>query len=342
MNNQKSSNPISRTIIGDIAERSGVSATTVSRVLNGHKDVSIATRNRVMKLINELGYVPQRNVQTTDLLGMTVPLFNSYFGAIMEGAFDALQGKKAQFLTIRTENNYETETTQVQQLLNQNINGLLFMLPQERAEELLKLKQKGIPFVVVDPFLPLPNEIPTILIENISASILVMEHLFSLGHRRIGIITGPPHWGSTIDRTAGYYAALVSAGLPIDPALICEGRLTPESGQEVGAHLVSLPNPPTAIFAFNDGMAVGAMHAVIEHGLRVPEDISVVGFDDVEANLAYTTPSLTTIHHPLREIGRLAVDVLYRLIQQQPLEATHIKLSARLVIRSSTGPCKDR
>ncbi|GCE16459.1 LacI family DNA-binding transcriptional regulator [Dictyobacter kobayashii] len=340
MDNRKSTKEFSRTVIGDIAAKSGVSATTVSRVLHGHKDVSAATRDKVMQHIAELGYVPQRNDRaTTCRIGFSIPMFNDYFGYIIDGAYESLRGRDAQFITIRTNNLYETEINQVQRLLEQNINGLIFILPQHSVEDLLHLKQKGIPFVVTDPFVSLPDAIPTIAVENISASMLAMEHLLSLGHRRIAIITGPSHWGSTIDRTTGYYAALASAGLAIDPTLIREGRWTPESGQEVVNHLLSLPDPPTAIFAFNDGMAIGAMHAIQEHGLRVPEDISVIGFDDASLNLPYITPALTTLHHPLQEIGRLAVDVLYRLIQHQPLDETHIKLSARLIIRSSTGPC---
>ncbi len=342
MNNQKDTNRFSRTVIKDIAEKSGVSATTVSRVLHGHKDVSSETRNRVLLRINELGYVPQRNTRpASTLVGLSVPMFNGYFGFIMEGAFESLQGRDAQFVTIRTLNLHDAEASQELQSLSQNTNGMIFILPQQSTEELMALKQQGLPFVVVDPFVPLPNEIPVITVENISASMLVMEHLLSLGHRRIAIITGPPHWGSTLDRTSGYYAALASAGIPIDSALICEGRWTPLSGEEVGEHLLSLPDPPTAIFAFNDAMAVGAIYAILKSGRRVPEDISVVGFDDASPDLPYITPALTTIHHPLVEIGRLAVDVLYRLMQQQPLETTHIKLTARLIVRDSTAICNN-
>jgi LacI family transcriptional regulator len=341
VSNRKDTNEFSRTVIGDIAEKSGVSSATVSRVLHGHKDVSSATRNKVLQYINELGYIPQRSTRTTtSRIGLSVPMFNSYFGHIMEGAFESLQGRDAQFVTIRTHNIHDNEAAQVKSLLSQDIHGMIFILPQESAAELLLLQKNGLPFVVTDPFVPLPNEIPTVMVENISASILAMEHLLSLGHRRIGIITGPPHWGMTINRTAGYYAALASAGIPIDPTLICEGRWTTQSGEEVGQQLLALPDPPTAIFAFNDEMAIGAMHAIIQSGRKVPEDISVIGFDDATPDLPYITPALTTLHHPLTEIGRLAVDVLYRLIQHQPLEATHIKLSARLVIRESTGPRK--
>ncbi|GCE31732.1 LacI family transcriptional regulator [Dictyobacter alpinus] len=342
MSDQKGTGRFSRTIISDIAEKSGVSATTVSRVLHGHKDVSIATRNKVMQYINETGYVAQRNARTTtSLLGLSVPLFNNYFGDIMEGMYDALLSRDAQCITIRTENRYDLETAHVQKLLTQDISGLLFILPQHTSDELAQLQKSGIPLVVTDPFVNLPDTIPTVMVENISASMLGMEHLLSLGHRRIGIVTGPAHWGMTINRVAGYYAALAAAGVPINPNLICEGRWTAESGEEICAQLLSLPEPPTAIFAFNDDMAIGVVHALSKRGIRVPEDISVVGFDDVSLNLPYITPGLTTVRQPLKEIGRLAVDVLYRLLQHQPLEATHIRLSARLVVRDSTGPCKE-
>ncbi len=342
MNTQKNTGRFSRTVIKDIAEKSGVSATTVSRVLHGHKDVSNETRNKVLLRINELGYVPQRTTRPSGtLVGLSVPMFNSYFGFIMDGAFESLQGRDAQFVTARTLNLHDKEANQELQLLSQNTHGMILILPHQSPKELLALKHQGTPFVVVDPFVPLPDEIPVIMVENISASMLVMEHLLLLGHRRIAAITGPPHWGSTLDRTAGYYAALASASIPIDPELICEGRWTPLSGEEVGEHLMSLPNPPTAIFSFNDGMAVGAIHAILKSGRRVPEDVSVVGFDNASPDLPYMTPALTTIHHPLVEIGRLAVDVLYRLMQQQPLETTHIKLTARLIVRDSTAMCNN-
>jgi len=338
---QKDTNEFSRTVIGDIAERSGVSATTVSRVLNGHRDVSAATRHKVMQHIHELGYVPQRSARSaTSLLGLMVPMFNGYFGKIMEGAYEALQGRNAQLIIGRTDNQYEAEVPQVQQLLSQNVNGIMFILPQETTEDLFKLQNKGIPFIVTDPFSSLPDDIPVVMVENISASMSAMEHLLKLGHKRIGVITGPPHWGMTIDRLAGYYAVLAAANLPIDPALIREGRWTAESGAEVADALLALPQPPTAMFAFNDDMAIGAMHAIWKRGLRVPDDISVIGFDDALDNLPYAVPALTTVRQPLVEIGRLAIDVLYRMIQHQPLEATHIKLSARLIVRDSTGPCK--
>ncbi|GCE12762.1 LacI family DNA-binding transcriptional regulator [Tengunoibacter tsumagoiensis] len=341
MSNQRETNEVPRTVISDIAERSGVSATTVSRVLNGHKDVSAATRNKVMQYIKELGYVSHRTSRTSSAqLGITVPMFNNYFGKIIEGVYEALQGRNAQLLPIRTNNYYDAEVSQVQQLMNQEISGMIFTLPQENADELLRIKQKGLPFVVADPFRLLPDEIPTIMVENISASMIATEHLLKLGHRRIGVITGPPDWKTTIDRTTGYYAALASAGIPIDPVLICEGRWQADSGDEAARQLLALPEPPTAIFAFNDDMAIGAIYAVHASGLRVPEDISVVGCDDALDDLPYALPPLTTIHQPLREIGRIAVDVLYRIMQQQPLEATHIKLSARLIVRHSTGPRK--
>ncbi|GCE31737.1 DNA-binding transcriptional regulator CytR [Dictyobacter alpinus] len=342
MDKDKSSGEFTRSVMSDIAQKSGVSVTTVSRVLHGNKHVSFATRDKVMKHVNTLGYVHQRNThKITRRIGISVPFFNTYFGDIMEGAYEAVQGRGAQFIPVRTMNDYATEVSQMQQLLQQNISGMLFLLPQQPAADLLSLKeQQGIPFVVADPFILVPDEIPTIMVENISASMLGMEHLLSLGHRRISMITGPAHWAVTINRVAGYYAALAAAGVPIDPDLICEGRWTAESGEEICHYLLSLPEPPTAIFACNDAMAIGAMHNIHRQGLKIPEDISVIGFDDASEKLPYLIPPLTTIHHPLKEIGRLSIDVLYRLMQQQPLDATHIKLSTRLIIRESTGPCK--
>jgi LacI family transcriptional regulator len=294
-----------------------------------------------MQYVRESGYVSPRQARSaSQLIGLTIPVFNNYFGKLIEGAYEELLERGAQFVIARTDNRYENEVPQIQQFLHQNVSGIMFILPQESPEELLELQKQGIPFVIVDPFVPLPNEVPMVMVESISASMMAMEHLLKLGHRRIAVISGPVHWKMTIDRLAGYYSTLAPAGILIDPALICEGRWTAESGYEKAEALFALPQPPTAIFAFNDDMAIGVLHAAWKHGLRVPEDLSVVGFDDALENLPYSIPPLTTVHQPLKEVGRLAIDVLYRVLQHQPLEATHIKLSARLVVRGTTGPAR--
>jgi len=162
------------------------------------------------------------------------------------------------------------------------------------------------------------------------------EHLLSLGHRRIGAITGPHGWVASVDRLAGYRVSLAAAGLSADPELIAKGNFTNESGYAGAVELLSLRKPPTAIFAFNDEMAVGAMRAAEERGLQIPRDLSIVGFDDVEKT-QIVTPSLTTVRQPLAEMGRMAVSLLMRILDGQRLEALHIELKTRLIVRQSTA-----
>jgi LacI family transcriptional regulator len=164
-----------------------------------------------------------------------------------------------------------------------------------------------------------------------------MRHLLELGHRRIAQIAGPPGWVATEDRRRGYHAALAAAGILPDPVLTVEA--TPEigPGQDAAEHLLNLPDPPTAIFCFNDNIAIGAIQAARARGLRVPEELSIVGFDDVEG-ATIVTPKLTTVRQPLAEMGRTGVSLLMRLLAGERFETLHVELATRLVVRESTAP----
>ena len=170
---------------------------------------------------------------------------------------------------------------------------------------------------------------------------MATEHLISLGHRRIGVITGHGSWCATVDRLAGYHSALMAAGLPIIPDYVRVADFWVEEGYRAALELLALPTRPTAIFAMSDAMAVGVQRAARERGLALPSDLSVVGFDDVQI-ASVATPALTTVSQPLEELGRHAVAMLYRQINGQPLDANRMELSTRLVVRASTAPPGDR
>jgi LacI family transcriptional regulator len=216
-------------------------------------------------------------------------------------------------------------------------DGALIILPEETSEELERLLDGGYRFVVLDPLMPLDERIPSVSAAHASGADQAMRHLLELGHRRIAQITGPRGWLATEDRRRGYRAALAAAGVLPDPAL--EVRAEPEiaPGREAANHLLDLPEPPTAIFAFNDNIAIGALQAARARGLRVPDDLSVVGFDDVE-HATIVTPTLTTVRQPLAEMGRTAVSLLTRLLENQRFETLHVELATRLVVRESTAP----
>jgi len=332
-----------RVTMRDVARRAGVSMMTVSRVLNGHPDVAPATRDSVMRHALALGYGTwSSHLLTrarTGLIALAVPFIRSegdYFSDILAGAAEALAQRGAYLVLCSTRYDHDREVSLVDLLLRGRTDGALLICPSESPEELMTLHAEGHPFVVVDPNLPLAEEIPVIAAMNSAGARAAVDHIIALGHRRIGIMTGSLQWTESIDRLAGYHAALAAAGFPVDSDLLAEADFTMQGGFEAGRRLLSLEDPPTAIFACNDNMAIGVLRAALAKGLAVPEDLSVVGFDDVAA-AALVTPALTTVRQPLQDMGRAAVDLLYRLIEGRPVEALRTEVATRLVVRASTG-----
>ena len=332
-----------RLTIRQIADLAGVSIATVSRVLNGRGDVSDETRDFVSQVIRENGYTANRNARglsagRTGLVGILVPLvYPAYFSAILAGAAEALSAENLQIVLSPTGHEHDREVS-VLDRLHGLTDGALIILPEESSEELERLLDRGYRFVVLDPLMPLDERIPSVSAAHTSGADQAMRHLLELGHRRIAQITGPRGWVATEDRRRGYRAALAAAGILPDPALEVEAEPEIPTGRVAADYLLDLPEPPTAIFAFNDNIAIGAIQAARARGLRVPEDLSIVGFDDVE-HATIVTPALTTVRQPLAEMGRTAVSLLMRLLlERQRVEALHVELATRLVVRDSTAP----
>jgi LacI family transcriptional regulator len=334
--------PAHRVTIREIADRAGVSIATVSRVLNGRGDVSDETRELVSRIIRENGYTANRSARglsagRTGLAGVLVPLvFPAYFAGILAGAAEALSEQGLQIVLSPTGGEHEREVS-VLDRLHGLTDGALIILPEESNEELARLLDGGYRFVVVDPLMPLDERIPSVSAAHTSGADQAMRHLLELGHRRIAQITGPRGWVATEDRRRGYRAALAAAGILPDPALEVESIPEVDPGRAAAERLLDLPERPTAIFAFNDNIAIGAIQAARARGLGVPEDLSVVGFDDVE-HATIVTPALTTVRQPLEEMGRTAVSLLVRLLERQRFETLHLELATRLVVRDSTAP----
>jgi LacI family transcriptional regulator len=333
----------SRTTIRDIAARAGVSVATVSRVLNGRPDVSPRTRETILQSIREYGYSTNRNARglaggRTGLIGLALPFVHSaYFGHIAAGAAEALAEHDARLVLCLTEHQHDREVTLLDRLMHGTTDGALILLPSETSAELIALREQDYPFVIIDPMLPLDDSLPVVSVAHWHGARAATDHLIGLGHRRIAIITGYPTWVASIDRLSGYRAAMVAAGLSIDPQLVREADWQIEGGYEQARHLLDLPEPPTAIFALNDNMAIGVMQAAHECGLDIPHDISVVGVDDIDMS-SVLAPPLTTVRQPLQEMGRVAVGLLWRLIEGQSVEATRLELATRLIVRYSTAP----
>jgi LacI family transcriptional regulator len=333
----------SRVTIREIAEAAGVSIATVSRVVNGRGDVAPETRAHVTQVIQERGYTTNRSARglsagRTGVVGMLVPLvYPAYFAAILSGVAEALYEQDLRLLLSPTQHEHDREVSLLDRLVDGMADGALIVLPEESNEELERLLELGYSFVVVDPRMPLGGRIPSVSAAHASGADQAMRHLLGLGHRRIGVLTGPRGWVATEDRRRGYHAALAAAGILPDPALEMESNFEIGGGVEAAGHLLDLPERPTAIFAFNDNLAVGTIDGARQRGLRVPEDLSVVGFDDVE-HATIVAPALTTIRQPLAEMGRMAVTLLMRLLEKQRFETLHVELATRLVVRKSTGP----
>jgi LacI family transcriptional regulator len=335
-----------RATIRDIADLAGVSIATVSRVLNDRPDVAPETRETVLQVVREHGFQTNRGARAlssgrTGMIGLMLPLVgDAYFGPLLEGAAEALYESDLRIVLAPTLHKHDREVSVLDRLMRGTIDGAILMLPEESGDELLALQRNGFPIVVVDPREQPPEGIPCVAAMHASGAKQATEHLLALGHRRIGAIAGSPGWYATEERLAGFRAALAGAGILLDPELVVYSDWRIPRGTEAARELLSLPDPPTAIFGFNDNVAIGALHAARERGLSVPDDLSVVGFDDTEQSII-VTPRLTSVSQPLAELGRMGVSLLIRILEGQRVEALRMELATRLVVRESTGPPRD-
>ena len=333
----------SRATIRDIARHAGVSVATVSRVINGRPDVSAETREAVLRHVRAHNFTSNRSARAlsvgrTGLIGFTIPVAHAeYFTAILSGATEALYEQDMRVVLCPTRHEHEREVTLLDRLMHGTTDGAILLLPTETSDELRALRGQGFPFVVADPRFRLDEGIPAVSAAHWAGARSAMDHLLALGHRRIGLITGERGWVATEGRIDGYHTALAAAGVLPTPELVVEGDFLHESGYAAGLRLLDLAEPPTAILASNDNMAVGALQAARARGLRVPEELSVVGYDDTE-QASIVTPTLTTVRQPLEELGRTAVSLLTRLLERQRVEALHVELATKLVVRDSTAP----
>lgn len=334
-----------RVTIQDVAEMAGVSVATVSRVLNSHPDVSSGTRVEVLRYARELGYVNDRGQERrpaegrtrkrTRLVGLSVPDIKSeQVGTILAGVVEALHDRDAR-LVICSQG--RPPASLPEQLMPGVTDGALLIMPEDGRADLAALQESGYPFVVIEPTMPLDASVPAVSATNWAGARSAAEYLIQLGHTHIGIITGPEDWQISQDRLAGYHAALMTAGLPVMPNLQGSVALAVDDGHRAAQELLALPHVPSAILALSTVLAVGVLRAAREHGLRIPQDLSVVTFDDVDT-ASILTPALTAVRQPLQGEGRVGADMLYRLLEGQELDASRIELSTELIIRQSTAP----
>ncbi|MHA6764618.1 LacI family DNA-binding transcriptional regulator [Streptacidiphilus sp. PAMC 29251] len=330
--------PGSRVTVRAIAAEAGVSIATVSRVMNGQVQVTPETAELVRRAVDRLGApAPARRGATGGAVYVRCPyVLTDYFGLIVSSIAEALDLHHRRLVLGAGE---AAQHTAVLGTLPQDptIAGAILILPPEPSAEIEALHAQGFPFVVVDPRTLLPRGIASVSAAHVAGARSVTAHLTALGHRRIGVIGGPREWLASESRVVGHTSALADAGTLSPPELFRSIEPTVAGGYRAAGELLDLPERPTALVAFNDKAAVGAMRAAQERGLRVPDDLSIAGFDDIDLSHS-TVPMLTTVRQPLAEMGRLAVSLLIRLLERQAVDTLHIELATRLVVRGSTGP----
>jgi DNA-binding LacI/PurR family transcriptional regulator len=330
-----------RPTIAQIAQNAGVSVPTVSKVLNGRADVSLPTRERVERVIEEYGFVRNRAARAlrkgkTGLVDLILPrLDDEYYLPILEGVAQVLREAGVRLVLTSTNYRAEQEVQWIDMVTDHSTDGILLVLPSDEAIE--HLERSGLPFVLIHNQGGLRSTVPSVTITSWEGGFTATTYLISLGHRRIAYIGKTAPARDAIERIAGYRAALDAASLPIDPQLQCAGEFTETDGYLATRALLDLPEPPTAIFAGNDRQAAGVYKALHELGMAVPDKMSVIGFD----NLPYTelmTPTLTTVHVPRLELGRTAATMLLRLINEEALEMTRVVLPTEFIERQSCQP----
>jgi LacI family transcriptional regulator len=330
--------PSSRVTIRDVAARAGVSVATVSKVINDRYGVSAATLARVRAVIEELGYEASLVAQSlrnhrTNVIGILVADLEPFSTELLKGAADAIRGSGFELVVYsaggRTGDPVGWEKRYLSRLSGTLVDGAVLVTPAVSLEAV-----PGTPVVAVDPHTG-PSHLPTIDSDNLRGAQLATEHLLELGHRRIAFLSGRPDLQSAELRKTGYLRALTAAGITPDEDLIRIGAYDPEVSAASAHALLTSPDRPTAVFAANDISAIATVSAARELGLTVPDDLSVVGFDNVPES-ALCRPPLTTVDQPIREMGHRAIRMLIALINGDEVERTHVTLDTGLVVRNST------
>ena len=334
--------PSGRPTIFDVARASGVSYSTVSRVVNGLPNIRAGTRERVENAMRELGYVAHVNARAlatgrSNQIGLLVQqIEDAFFLGVITGVDRTVMEAGYDLLLCTTHDRPEKETSYVARLTHGMVDGLLVLMPRSLPQYLDGLLESRTPFVLIDHDGEAPGA-DVVNAGNRDGACEATLHLVALGHRRIAIITGALETGSSHSRIAGWRVAFASAGLPAPDELLIEGDYEEVRGRAAAHELLSLAAPPTAIFASNDRAAFGVMLAAAERGLRVPDDLSVVGFDD-EPAAARTMPALTTVRQPLREMGEVGVRRLLARMDDSTASPVRLVLPTELIVRGSTGP----
>lgn len=329
--------------IRDVARRAGVSVSTVSRVLNDTCPVHDDKRRLVVEAAQTLGYTPNPAARSllnkkTGGLGVLLPFVGAeFFSEFLTGLDHAAQ-EHGFFLVVSTSHRHVDEFNAALQAMDKRVDGLIIMAPELRPQDVESILKTAGPIVFVNTYIE-QQPFDVINFDNYGGAYALTRHLLELGHRRIAFIKGPPNARDAQERTRGYRTAMAEAGLTDTAALEFQGEFTPEAGYEATQAILRIPSPPTAIVAANDYCAMGAMQALHEARIAVPDEMAVAGFDGIVSS-QYTLPPLTSVRAPMREIGARAISrLLDRLRSNGTDEAPQqVVVPVELVVRTSTAP----
>jgi DNA-binding LacI/PurR family transcriptional regulator len=327
--------------IQDIAHQLGISVSTVSKALNDYDDVSEATRDRVRLAAGELGYYPSAAAQSlrsqqTYKIGLVVnypvATVGDYLAELIIGSAQAAEKERFNIILYTTVANPMDRLARI--CRGREVDGVLLLWVSPLAESAALMKSEQIPFVIVARRVAEHN-LSYVVADNFSGALALTRHLISLGHRRIAFTPQPELHETSQDRYAGYCQALEEAGISYDDRLVIPIPVNAGAHSEGIEAIFDLPDPPSAIFAFNDNVAIGALQAANSRGMRVPEDIAIAGFDGMHSSLI-TTPALTTVRQPVQEIGRRAVEAVVESMTGGNPGLQQVILPTKLIVRQST------
>jgi len=330
----------------DVAKKAGVSVMTASRALSGEGYASEETRAKVQAAAEAIGYAPNALARMmkggrTNVVGVVVnDLSSTVVNAFVTALSEEVRKYEMDLFIYNSLGDLSNDKgKRLSQLLHGLWDGLIYVLPR-MTDEYLKTLEASSSHIVLINYCRHETTLPVVRGDNVNGARDAVSNLIEQGHRRIGFIRGTRYTGQSDERERGYAAALKDAGIKLEPDLVQQGDFGEQSGLSAGRALLELAKPPTAIFAANDSMALGCMNAVREKGLRVPQDISIVGFDDIAA-ASVAQPGLTTLRHPINAMAQAAVQELMRRIHNQPGRRQRIEFPSELVIRESTAAGPD-
>lgn len=326
-----------RVTLAEIAAEAGVSLATMSKVLNGRPDVSAATRARLEDHLARHGYQRRNTQQHSEFIELVFhELEPSWSMEVIEGVEEVAHAAGLSVVLTVSGDRHAPSADWIDGVLRRKPVGVVLVFSDITERFRDKLRSRGIPFVIVDPAGDPSPEVPSVGSANWSGGLMATRHLIELGHRRIAAITGPEDMMCSLARVDGYRSAMNAAGIDIDPALIRFGDFHPGGGERHARDLLALADPPTAIFAGSDLQALGAIAAGSAAGLRVPDDLSVVGYDDIALS-RWMSPQLTTVHQPLKRMGEEATRLALKLASGVTVDTPRMDLATHLVVRGSTA-----